>query len=81
MSYEKFSFRYFLQHYSGPNKSMIEEMFSIFGNEIESIPYDLCSSKSIRHHLTIDSPFKDCLFRTVFLEYFKQKLLECNLHY
>jgi hypothetical protein len=81
MSYEVFSFYYFLSRYKGKYPNVLILFMETFGDKFDSIPNAVCSSKKLIKHLCVDTPEKLSLFQTLYLEYYKEKLLYDNLHY
>lgn len=74
MSYEVFSFYYFLCHYKGKYPNILAVFLETFRDKFDSMPDVVCSSKKLIKHLSIDTPQKLRLFQPLYLEYYKEKL-------
>ena len=72
MTHEKLTFWLFIQQQSG---SSIEKFKNMFGSNIEHLPNYVTSARKIRRALNVDTLEKDIMFRKVWLEYFKTKLM------
>ena len=81
MSYEVFSFYYFLSHYKGKHPDILNKFLEKFDDKLDSMPNVVCSSKRLIKLLGVDTPEKLTIFQILFLEYYKEKLLYDNLHY
>jgi catalase len=72
MSIEKFTFPYYIRL----NKTeQIQKFINVFSDEIENIPENAVSSRVIMKCLKLDNTYKTNVFKTTYMEFFKEKIL------
>lgn len=67
------SFKTFLNENTSDRVVLFHDVFKI---EIEMLEESVSSSKQIYSHFTLDSPYKRKLYKDVFLDFYKTRLLE-----
>lgn len=72
MSKDLFTFWYYLHT---TDSSIVKLFLEIFKEDIDKLPNRVTSSKVIRKNLSLDNLQRTNLFKNVFLDYFREKVL------
>ena len=65
----------FYNYINSNSNNKIDIFTQTFNNKINLLPHKIVSSKFLIKHLQINSQFEMTIFKNVFLDYFKYKLL------
>ena len=72
MSKDILSFYNYIQQ--NKNSENICAFITVFNDKIETLPYNIVSSKYLIKYLDIQTHLERCVFKTAFMEYFKFKI-------
>jgi hypothetical protein len=67
----EFTFSYYLENYNNKTTSRFKVLIA---EDLQKLPNKVTSSKQIRKYLTLDTNEKQQLFKTVYLDYFVEKV-------